>query len=116
MHFSIFTSPKTLLTPSQTEQKGFFALMPLADACALLRRRELDILHILCYKYPRDIYCTRKGSGAKALGSYSILLSLFIVVVKSLLRWTAEIMWEPKVRRDFSALKRWKGKQESNFY
>lgn len=55
--------------------------MPLADACALLRSGELDILHILHYKYPSDVYCTRWGSGAKLLGSHLILLSLFIVVV-----------------------------------
>lgn len=115
MHFSIFTSQNPP-HPSPMEQKGFFALMPLADARALLRRGELDILHILRYKYPRDIYCTRKGSGAKALGSYSILLSLFIVVVKSLLRWTAEIMWELKVRRDFRCFEKMQWKQKSNFY
>lgn len=81
MHFSIFTSQKPPPTPSDGA-KGFFALMPLADACALLRRGELDILHILRYKYPGDVYCTHKGSGAKLLGSHLILLSLFIVVVR----------------------------------
>lgn len=80
MQFSIFTSQNPLRPLGWS--KRVFALMPLADACALLRRGELDILHILRYKYPCDVYCTRRGSGAKALGSHLMLLSLFIVVVK----------------------------------
>lgn len=117
MHFSIFTSQ----TPPQLEwSKRVFALMPLADACALLRRGELNILHILRYKYLCDVYCTRWGSGAKALGSYSILLSLVIVVVKGFchcragLLWLCEPVWERRERSDSSGLRGWSRKRRSN--
>lgn len=43
-------------------------LMWLADARVLLQSRELDILHLLCYKYPPDIYYTQKALGAKTFG------------------------------------------------
>ena len=48
--------------------------MRLADACVLLWSGELDILHILRYKYCCDIYYTLKGSGAKALGLLNVFL------------------------------------------
>lgn len=54
----LFSLPKTPLRPLRWSKK-VFALMLLADACALLWRGELDILHILRYKYPCDVYCTR---------------------------------------------------------
>ncbi len=47
-------------------------LMRLADACALLQSGDLDILHILRYKYPPDVYYSHKTSGAKTLGRWSI--------------------------------------------
>lgn len=43
-------------------------LMGLADACVLLQSGELDILHLVCYKYPLDVYYTQKASGAKTFG------------------------------------------------
>lgn len=45
--------------------------MRLADACVLLQSGELDILHLLCYKYPLDVYYTQKASGAKTFGYWS---------------------------------------------
>lgn len=42
--------------------------MWLADACALLQSGDLEILHILRYKYPLDVYYSHKASGAKTLG------------------------------------------------
>lgn len=44
------------------------SLMWLADAYALLQSGDLDILHILRYKYPPDVYYSHKASGAKTLG------------------------------------------------
>lgn len=58
----LFSLPKAPLIPLRAR---VFALMLLADASVLLRRGELHILHILCYKYPCDVYCTHQGSGAK---------------------------------------------------
>ena len=100
----LFSLPKTLLAPNRV-----FALMPLADARALLRRGELDVLHILHYKYHCDIYCTRQDSGAK--GSY-ILLSLFVGAVQSPMSCIVEIMWNDMGKQEKTKWSEWHQNQK----